>query len=327
MLCSPTKWKFSFLILLSMIMVMLIQLKHNNGGETNVILNEPRLEISTIVNSNRYHYWTNLNKQKLINKRKSHENEGINNKINILIVFGTRPEMIKIAPILWEYDKYLDTKYKKIEIFCLFTNQHIDLINNGILDKLLITKFINFQLFLNDNNNMTNNNQESHIDRLSLITIKIINGISLILNDFKNVFDLILVQGDTTSAMATAMTTFYNMGSNENIYIGHIEAGLRTFNIYSPYPEEINRQFISKMATFHFAASTWNKVNLIKNDNIAPNQIIVCGNTVIDSVKHIYNNNNFKNEFDKYLINNNIIIDSTNKIYGLFTMHRREKKK
>eukprot|EP01084_Bolivina_argentea_P282823 484210_1 len=311
MLCSSTKCKFSlyFVILFCMIVAMLIQFKHNNVGGTNV-LNEPHLEITTIVNTN--HYWTNLNKEKLIN-----------NKINILIVFGTRPEMIKIAPILWEYDKYLDTKYKKIEIFCLFTNQHIDLINNGILDKLSLSKFINFKLYLNDNN------QESNIDRLSLITIKIINGISLILNDFKNVFDLILVQGDTTSAMATAMTTFYNMGSNENIYIGHIEAGLRTFNIYSPYPEEINRQFISKMATFHFAASTWNKINLIKNDNIAPNQIVVCGNTVIDSVKHIYNQKQFRNEFNNYLNISNININTDTYKYGLlylFAIYKNENK-
>ena len=116
-----------------------------------------------------------------------------------------------------------------------------------------------------------------------------------------NLFDMILVQGDTTSAMATGLSAFYHNNNDKNIYLGHIEAGLRTYNIYSPFPEEINRQFISKMATFHFAPSIWNKIGLIKNDNISPKQIIVCGNTVIDTVKYIYSQNKFRNEFNNYI--------------------------
>eukprot|EP01084_Bolivina_argentea_P282822 484209_1 len=309
--------RYFILLFVLILLLFFIQLKYGELEKSSHINNYQMLPYHPSINNNKSTklYWTNLSVKKLISAKST-----VNNTLNILIVFGTSGEIIKIAPILWEYDKHRSNKYQKLSIFCLFTFQHVDLIND-ILNKLNVSQFINFQLFLNETDN--------NIDYLSSITIKIITGISTILHDFKNIFDLILVQGDTTSAMATAMTTFYNMGSNENIYIGHIEAGLRTFNIYSPYPEEINRQFISKMATFHFAASTWNKINLIKNDNIAPNQIVVCGNTVIDSVKHIYNQKQFRNEFNNYLNISNININTDTYKYGLlylFAIYKNENK-
>lgn len=123
--------------------------------------------------------------------------------------------------------------------------------------------------------------------------------------------DILLVHGDTTTAMIGALCGFYN-----NIRIGHIEAGLRTFDIKSPFPEEMNRQVIRKYATLHFAATAINKQNLLKED-VHEDKIFVVGNTSIDAIKFIVEKNIEPSKHVKE------ICDQENNI-GLLTMHRRE---
>lgn len=145
---------------------------------------------------------------------------------------------------------------------------------------------------------------------LSELTGRLIIELDKIIKNEK--LDYILVQGDTTSAFTGALVGFYN-----KIPIGHIEAGLRTGNIYSPFPEEVNRKLIGTIADMHFAPTRVNVKNLIK-EGIVEEKILKCGNTVIDSLKWIITNksNILKKIREKYNVNN--------KKYILLTMHRRE---
>eukprot|EP01084_Bolivina_argentea_P291046 500150_1 len=297
--------------LLCLLILLLLLLQCNEQLKLFTI--DKNMHIDVIVrsihnnNTSQDLYWTNLSAEK-INAKSS-----VNKKINILIVFGSDTDLMKIAPILWEYDKYRSKQYQNLSIFCLFTFEDYNSHNN-LINKLNVTKFINFELFLNKTDNY------NQIDHLSSITIKLITGISTILHDFANIFDLVLVQGDTTTAMATSIAIFYHT-KQQNICLAHIDAGLRTFNVYKSFPKEINRQFISKMATFHFASSIWSKINLIKNDNISPTNIVVIGNTVIDTVKYIYDKNQFvRDEFNDYLTNNNLHINTDKYKYGLLSL-------
>jgi UDP-N-acetylglucosamine 2-epimerase (non-hydrolysing) len=154
---------------------------------------------------------------------------------------------------------------------------------------------------------------------LSSITVSMINKLDILLK--KNRPNLVLVHGDTTTAFVAALTAFYN-----KIKVGHIEAGLRTNNLSSPFPEELNRQIISKIASYHFAPTILNTKNLLR-ENIKKNQIILTGNTVVDSLNwalaHIKNN---------IVINKKIIrslskilnFDLNEKKFILVTGHRRE---
>ncbi len=146
---------------------------------------------------------------------------------------------------------------------------------------------------------------------LSSITTQIIKDIESVLKDF--IPDLVLVHGDTTTAMATALSAFY-LG----IHVGHIEAGLRTNNILSPFPEELNRQIISRIARFHFAPTAISKQNLI-DENIPEKRIIVTGNTVIDAMFAV-----LEKARSSPMLNTSLLeLDKKNKII-LVTGHRRE---
>jgi len=151
------------------------------------------------------------------------------------------------------------------------------------------------------------------------ITNKVLFGIKDLIRKIKP--DMVLVHGDTTTAFATSLACFY-----ENIKVGHIEAGLRTFNLKSPFPEEFNRQMISKIATLNFAPTILSKNNLI-NDGIREKSIFITGNTVIDSLIYTLNvfesNNNLKNNILLELTTK-VKFDFNNSKFILITAHRRE---
>jgi UDP-N-acetylglucosamine 2-epimerase (non-hydrolysing) len=173
----------------------------------------------------------------------------------ILAIFGTRPEAIKMAPLINELKKDFETKV------CL-TAQHREMLDQ--VTKLFeLTPDYDLDIMKKDQN------------LFDLTSNLLINLRGVLEAEMPN---LILVHGDTTTTMAASMSAFYL-----RIPIGHIEAGLRTNQKYSPFPEEINRQLTSKLATYHFAPTESAKLNLI-NENIEPNNIFVTGNTVIDAL-------------------------------------------
>lgn len=190
--------------------------------------------------------------------------------LKILTVFGTRPEAIKMAPLITELEKHPGQIANKN----CFTGQHKDMVT-ALIDLFDIRVDYNLEL-------MRENQTLEHI------TIGVIQKISKILRAEK--FDLILVQGDTTTSMAAAMAAFYC-----GVKIGHVEAGLRTFNKYHPYPEESNRKIIDAVADLFFAHTELAKQHLL-NEGIEDRAIAVTGNTVIDALLDVSNRpHNFEN--------------------------------
>jgi len=175
--------------------------------------------------------------------------------MKILIIFGTRPEAIKMAPLFLRLCQYFDVKV------CV-TGQHREM-----LDQVLKL----FQIVPDYDLNLMKPNQN-----LSNLTGKVLSGVTNIL--LQEEFDWVLVQGDTTSTMAGAMAAFY-----QKVPIGHVEAGLRTYNLGSPFPEELNRQVTSKMARLHFAPTAQSRQNLL-NEGFSNNSISITGNTIIDAL-------------------------------------------
>jgi UDP-N-acetylglucosamine 2-epimerase (non-hydrolysing) len=176
----------------------------------------------------------------------------------ILIVFGTRPEAIKMAPLVQEFQKYpqdFDTKV------CV-TAQHREMLDQ-VLDFFNITPDFDLDLMKPGQN-------------LYSLTADIITGMKPVLEDFNP--DYVFVHGDTSTTMATSIAAFYNQSK-----VCHVEAGLRTHDKWSPFPEEVNRQVTGRIADFHFAPTSTSRDNLLK-ENIPENQIIVTGNTVIDAL-------------------------------------------
>jgi len=178
--------------------------------------------------------------------------------MKILIIFGTRPEAIKMAPLVLRLRLDFDVKV------CV-TGQHREM-----LDPVLKL----FQIIPDYDLKLMKPNQN-----LSNLTGKVLNAVTNIL--LQDVFDWVLVQGDTTSTMAGTMAAFY-----QKVPVGHVEAGLRTYNFESPFPEELNRQVTSKMARLHFAPTTQNKQNLL-NEGFSENSISVTGNTIIDALNWV----------------------------------------
>ncbi len=217
----------------------------------------------------------------------------------ILVVFGTRPEAIKMSPIVKALQReiYIDTRV------CV-TAQHREM-----LDQVLEIFDIKPDYDLN-----IMQKEQSLYD----ITTKIISNIKEILRDFRP--DIVLVHGDTTTTFATSLSAFY-----QQIKIGHIEAGLRTNNIYSPWPEEANRQLTGILTDFHFAPTLSAKTNLLK-ENKREQNIVVIGNTVIDALfltlKKINNNLKLKSKIIDALKTQYPLIN--NKRFILVTGHRRE---
>lgn len=179
----------------------------------------------------------------------------------VLIVFGTRPEAIKMASVVKEFKKHPDIFNTKV---CV-TAQHREM-----LDQALDI----FNIVPDYDLNLMENGQD-----LYDITSRVLLGMRSVLRKCKP--DLVLVHGDTTTSAAAALAAFY-----KQIPVGHVEAGLRTNNIYSPWPEEMNRQITGRIATYHFAPTETSKQNLLK-ENIKPEKIIVTGNTVIDALLEV----------------------------------------
>ncbi|MFN8207198.1 MAG: UDP-N-acetylglucosamine 2-epimerase (non-hydrolyzing) [Bacteroidales bacterium] len=176
----------------------------------------------------------------------------------VLLVFGTRPEAIKMAPLLIELKKNSACFETKV---CV-TAQH-----RKMLDQVLEV----FEIVPDFDLNLMASDQD-----LFDITAKVLLGLRDVINRFTP--DIILVHGDTTTSMAAALAAFY-----KKIKIGHVEAGLRTYKLESPWPEEMNRQVTDKLADFYFAPTEKAKSNLI-NEGVPSDKILVSGNTVIDAL-------------------------------------------
>ena len=175
----------------------------------------------------------------------------------IMVVFGTRPEAIKMAPVI----KALEAK-GCFDLAVCVTGQHREM-----LDQVLTL----FKIRPDYDLNLMSANQS-----LSELTQRILLGMNDVLTRWKP--DLLLVHGDTSTTMGASLSAYYHQ-----IPVGHVEAGLRTGNIYSPWPEEINRKIVGAIAAMHFAPTPSARDNLLK-ENIPDNSIFITGNTVIDSL-------------------------------------------
>lgn len=179
----------------------------------------------------------------------------------ILSVFGTRPEAIKMAPVLMELNSYP----KRFDSKICVTAQH-----RQMLDQVLEL----FQLRPEYDLDVM-----EQVQSLTDITCKVLQGMEPVLRSFRP--DIVLVHGDTTTTFAASLAAYY-----EKIAVGHVEAGLRTRNIYSPWPEEINRHLTAAIACRHFAPTEHAKVNLLK-EGVDDKSILVTGNTVIDALLYV----------------------------------------
>ena len=222
----------------------------------------------------------------------------------VLLVFGTRPEAIKMAPLVHEFKKHPN----QFETLVCVTGQHREM-----LDQVLEL----FQIVPDVDLNIMKSGQD-----LYDVTSRVLVGMRDVLKELAP--DVVLVHGDTTTSMAAALSAFY-----QQIPVGHVEAGLRTGDIYSPWPEEMNRLMTGRIATYHFSPTPLSKLNLLK-ENVNAEHIIVTGNTVIDAlrwvVNKIHNEQGLRNElhdsilqfgFDTYRL-------AKGKRLVLITGHRRE---
>ena len=213
-------------------------------------------------------------------------------KLKLMTIFGTRPEAIKMCPLVLEMRKYPDY----IEPIVAVTAQHREM-----LDQVLEL----FDIKPDYDLNIMQAGQT-----LYDITTRALMGLKEVIEEAKP--DMVLVHGDTTTTFAGSLAAFY-----AQVPVGHVEAGLRTGNKYSPYPEEMNRKLTGAIADMHFAPTTTSRENLLK-ENVAPETIVVTGNTVIDAlqttVKEDYEFSDA--EFNKIFARGNRLI--------LMTTHRRE---
>lgn len=221
-----------------------------------------------------------------------------------MLVFGTRPEAIKMAPLVKEFQKHTDS----IKTITCVTGQHREM-----LDQVLQL----FEIHPDYDLNIMKQGQD-----LYDITAKVMIGMRNVLTEAKP--DVVLVHGDTTTSTAAALAAFY-----QQIPVGHVEAGLRTYNIYSPWPEEMNRLITGRIATYHFSPTQLSRQNLIK-ENISDDKILVTGNTVIDAlywvVDKIKNNQSLNDELKQILALAGYDVTRLNngKKLVLITGHRRE---
>lgn len=213
----------------------------------------------------------------------------------ILIVFGTRPEAIKMAPLVKEFMK----KKAIFETKVCVTAQHREMLDQ-VLDF--------FEIIPDYDLNLMKPGQNLHT-----LTADVIVGMKPILDEFSP--DYVFVHGDTTTSTAAALATFYSGAK-----ICHVEAGLRTYNKLSPFPEEMNRQLTGRMADFHFAPTEKSKENLLK-EGIDPDTVFVTGNTVIDAL--LYAKDKVEVVDDNQIESLKKIIDFSKDLI-LVTGHRRE---
>ena len=197
----------------------------------------------------------------------------------IMLVFGTRPEAIKMAPLVKEFQRYP----QDFETIVCVTAQHREM-----LDQVLKI----FEITPDYDLNIMKQGQD-----LYDVTSRVLLGMRDVLNEVKP--DFVLVHGDTTTSTAAALAAFY-----QQIPVGHVEAGLRTYNIYSPWPEEMNRQITGRIATYDFSPTPLSRQNLL-GEHTPDSRIIVTGNTVIDAlywvVDKIKSNANLSHELDDLL--------------------------
>ena len=222
----------------------------------------------------------------------------------VLLVFGTRPEAIKMAPLVMELQK----QKERIETVVCVTGQHREM-----LDQVLEI----FDIKPDYDLNIMKQGQD-----LYDVTARVLTGMREVLKEVKP--DVVLVHGDTTTSTAAALAAFY-----QQIPVGHVEAGLRTHNIYSPWPEEMNRLLTGRLATYHFSPTPLSRNNLIK-ESVDDRNIIITGNTVIDAlywvVDKIKNNKELDNELEDILSKAGYDVNRLNngKKLVLITGHRRE---
>jgi UDP-N-acetylglucosamine 2-epimerase (non-hydrolysing) len=222
----------------------------------------------------------------------------------ILIVFGTRPEAIKMAPLVKAFQNHQDAFETKV---CV-TAQHREMLDQ-VLDL--------FEIIPDYDLNIMKAGQD-----LYDITANVLLGMKTVLQEYKP--DIVFVHGDTTTTFAASLAAFY-----QQIKIAHIEAGLRTGDIYSPWPEEANRQLTTQITAYHFAPTSTSKNNLLK-ENVNEKNITVTGNTVIDALflalEKIKNNAQLKQDIVSSIQNaiNNSNFTIENSKFILVTGHRRE---
>lgn len=211
------------------------------------------------------------------------------NPIKVLSVFGTRPEAIKMAPLIME----LERRNEFCSLVCV-TGQHREMLD-GVLDCFSIKSDFDLDIMQAD-------------QTLTDITSRILYGLGKVLNETNP--DIVLVHGDTTTAFASALAAFY-----AKISVGHVEAGLRTYDRYSPYPEEMNRSLIGRLADYHFVPTPQNAQNL--SDEKVSGKVFVTGNTVIDAMKYTVGDGSFSTAE----LND---LDFSSKRVITLTCHRRE---
>ena len=210
-------------------------------------------------------------------------------KIKVMTVFGTRPEAIKMAPLVLELQK----QSQRFEAITTVSAQHREMLDQ-VLDIFHIKPDYDLNIM--------------HARQtLTDITSNVLINLDKILKEAKP--DIVLVHGDTTTTFAASVAAFYNQ-----IPIGHVEAGLRTWEKYSPYPEEMNRQMTDTMTDLYFAPTTQSKANLLK-ENHKEDNIYITGNTAIDALKQTVDKEYHHDILDKVSPDNKLI---------LLTMHRRE---
>ena len=234
-------------------------------------------------------------------------------KKKILIVFGTRPEAIKMAPLVKAFQAQSDSFETKV---CV-TAQHREMLDQ-VLDLFEITPEYDLDIMKPGQD-------------LYDVTSNVLLGMKPVLTDFKP--DVVFVHGDTSTTFAASLAAFY-----QQISVAHIEAGLRTGDIYSPWPEEANRQLTSQITAYHFAPTATSKENLLK-ENVQENNILITGNTVIDALFLALNKIKNDTDLEQKIINfiNNQLNHSTfniapsgnapgvqNSKFILVTGHRRE---
>lgn len=222
----------------------------------------------------------------------------------VMLVFGTRPEAIKMAPLVKEFQKYPET-FKTV--VCV-TGQH-----RQMLDQVLQL----FEITPDYDLNIMKQGQD-----LYDVTARVLTGMRDVLKEAQP--DVVLVHGDTTTSTAAALAAFY-----QQIPVGHVEAGLRTHNIYSPWPEEMNRQITGRIATYNFAPTPLSKANLLR-EAVSEESITVTGNTVIDALYWVVNkikeDTELAKEQDAILLSAGYDVNrlANGKKLVLITGHRRE---
>ena len=209
-------------------------------------------------------------------------------KIKVMTVFGTRPEAIKMAPLVLKLKK--DDRFEEVTVV---SAQHREMLDQ-VLDIFKIKPDYDF--------NIMHKNQT-----LEEITSKVMIDLSKVIKEEKP--DIVLVHGDTTTSFAAALATFYHQTT-----LGHVEAGLRTWNKYSPYPEEMNRQMTDDLTDLYFAPTELSKSNLLKENHKADNIFVTC-NTAIDALAQTVQKDYHHAVMDDITPGNKVI---------LVTMHRRE---